>query len=711
MTPPPARSRRRSGRCRRFPALRAHGPGAPASHLALVAALVFGASPELALGQEPPDSLAPAADSVTAPPGAPADTLPPQVPDTLRGLPSDSVPGQVPDSLAQQVPDSLQQQVSDSAAVELMESLADQVPDSLADQPLDSIDPDTIPVPVMPSAVRGEALGWTNEVWEWNRTDLRSSRASELGELLALIPGTLPLRGGFYGMPRQVSAFAAGGGRIRVFWDGFEMLPGKGGVPDLARIGLGGVERVRAERTGGGMRVEIWSIEQSDPRPYTVIETGTGDLETQQFRGTFGHPRVLGGKLYVALDRMDTQGTDRQEPGTSVGYWLSYSYEPSETWGVRAEFRTMTSERDTLYLPTKVKRRDWLVRARSRLFGAAVGEVFLGNSALSADSLGPEIQIDHGQYGVRLGLSDSAFWVDGTARIQTGEGVPGSVIEARGGLASESLGGVEGTITREGWEGRGATSMIGRFWTRPFFGFSLFGSLDTGSRGVPFGPTPSLPDTIEDGGEVGESADTVSPIGAVQRFTDRTTTRLGAQFQWRGLRISSARLSVDPDSLHPLGLPPDRDGVVLAGERRSGFEVMGELPLLIEGLALRGSYQWWDEEPVLRYLPRRTWHAEIDWQRTFLASGNLEFLATVGVNGRDAMLVPLLAPEATPEDPLLQAVPWYQSWFARLQIRVLTFRIFINAENLANKVDNQDYPGRRLPLFRSFYGVRWTLWN
>jgi len=113
----------------------------------------------------------------------------------------------------------------------------------------------------------------------------------------------------------------------------------------------------------------------------------------------------------------------------------------------------------------------------------------------------------------------------------------------------------------------------------------------------------------------------------------------------------------------------------------------------------------------MRYLPKKIWKAELGWNRTFLPSQNLEFLATIGVQGRDAMFVPLEHADSTPESMLLQAVPWYQSWFARLQIRVLTFRIFITAENLSNKLDNQDYPGRVLPAFRSYYGVRWTLWN
>jgi hypothetical protein len=585
-----------------------------------------------------------------------------------------------------------------------------------------AVDFDTIPLPLMPAAVRGAALGWTNEVWEWDREALRGTRAMEMGELLSLIPGAVPLRGGDYGMPRSVSVFATGAGRIRLFWDGFEMVPLEGGVVDLARVSLAGVERVRAERTLGELRVEVWSIEQSDPRPYTVIETGTGDLRTNQFRATFGHPRVLGGKLYVAIDRLDTQGTQANEPGTSAGFWASYSFEPSETWGIRAEIRRMSSDRDTIYVPGRVGRSDWVIRGRAELWQDVVAEAFVGRSWIgksSGDSLVAFAEPSRSQYGARLGVDKPAFWGGASARVQSGEGIPSSVLELRGGFRSPQAGGVEGAVAREGWDGTSATAFQARAWTRSFLGLSLFGSLESGKRGVPWVPAapplPTPPDTTAGppmDTTVTPPMDTIPPPEPLDpRFTERSTLRLGAQFQWRGLRLSGARLSVEADSLHPLGLPTDRGGVVLPGGTRKGFEVAGQLPLLLGGLALRGNYQWWDEEPAMRYLPLRSWQAELAFERTLLQSGNLEILAAVGAQGRDPMLVPLLAPDSTPDEPTLDTVDWYQSWYGRLQIRIMTFRIYVTADNLARKDDNQDYPGRLLPISRIMYGVRWTLWN
>lgn len=73
------------------------------------------------------------------------------------------------------------------------------------------------------------------------------------------------------------------------------------------------------------------------------------------------------------------------------------------------------------------------------------------------------------------------------------------------------------------------------------------------------------------------------------------------------------------------------------------------------------------------------------------------------------MAVPLRAGPGETE-PLLE-VPFFQSWHGRLQIRVVSMRIFVDWENFAVREDNLDFPERRLPQTRAVYGIRWTLWN
>jgi hypothetical protein len=92
----------------------------------------------------------------------------------------------------------------------------------------------------------------------------------------------------------------------------------------------------------------------------------------------------------------------------------------------------------------------------------------------------------------------------------------------------------------------------------------------------------------------------------------------------------------------------------------------------------------------------------------FLESRNLEVWADVGVKGRDPMRVPQVDPDG---EPVMAEVPSFQSWYGRLQIRIVTVRIFVLWENFTIRDENQDFPGRVLPPTRALYGVRWTMWN
>ena len=102
------------------------------------------------------------------------------------------------------------------------------------------------------------------------------SGANTLSELVALVPGVIELLGGDYGTPAAVSAFGVGGGGVRVTRDGFEVLPVEGGVPDLQRIGLAGIDQVKLERNGGELLIELTSHRYVDGRPFSVVEAGTG---------------------------------------------------------------------------------------------------------------------------------------------------------------------------------------------------------------------------------------------------------------------------------------------------------------------------------------------------------------------------------------------------------------------------------------------------
>ena len=277
-----------------------------------------------ALGaQIPPDSVK--ADSLRAGPPAP-DTVP---------APSDTVPG--PPGEGASLPDSL------AAA------------DSLA---ADSV------IHNLPASDPGIPPGWIRGVWEWDAGAIMASGANTLVELLQDVPGMVPIRGGDYGTPLALTAFGAAGGGLRVIRDGFELLPLAGSVPDLSRIGLGGIARVRLERRAGGLVVRLTSHRYTAAAPLSRVEVGTGDLDTNVFRGTFADPRALGGSVALALERADTRGPGGKEVGNRNGSWLRYQLHRGDDGGVAVDFRRMGTETEVDDYAATVTRTDWAVRGR-----------------------------------------------------------------------------------------------------------------------------------------------------------------------------------------------------------------------------------------------------------------------------------------------------------------------------------------------------------
>jgi len=558
-------------------------------------------------------------------------------------------------------------------------------------------------------------VGWASGVWEWDTEALRSTRAITILELLQEVPGVVPLRAGDYGQPASATAFGSGAGRVRLYLDGIEMPPLDGGVVDLARTGLAGLDRVRVERRPGELRVHLFPLEFTDPRPYSFLEVGTGDLSTNLFRGVFGHPSAFGGNILVALDRIDTQGPGRQEPGTSSGAHVRHTLFRGERLGVAWDFRTMTSKRPRdLWRPSKVGRTDLGVRSRYEWTDWLQVGAFLRNSSLSSDTTdvtGATLEdIMNGesrsQLGAHISASRGGAWLDATYQRQGGPGWASSDQEIRGGGTRASIGGATFGVERQGWSGgENAVSYHARAWTRAVLGVSFFGEIEDGRLGVPFFVPPQLTEDPDPGEQPPKPAEVDPP--QPPSFSQGTGVRMGIEIRRRDARFGAALLSIDQDSLHALGLPTDRGGVPSAGGSRSGSEISLDLPLsgAITGLSLRGSAQFWDKTDSWPYVPERIYEGRLSLHDVFFDSESLELWVAVGARGRDPMSLPA-QPQAA-----ANIVPFQQSWYAQLQVRVSSVRLFFLWENLTVRDKNQDYLGRIQPRTRAMYGIRWTMWN
>lgn len=562
-------------------------------------------------------------------------------------------------------------------------------------------------------ALRGSrGQGWGPGVWAWDHDAIMASGATNLAELVANVPGVVTLRGGDYGTPLSVTAFGVGGGRVRVIRDGFEVVPVEGSEANLAQVGLGGIGNVRLERQPGELVIRMESLRYDDARPYSLVEAGTGDFDTNFFRGTFADPTSLGGSVALALERVDTRGPKGAEPGSNSGSWLRYELHRGDGAGLAVDFRRMGTATEVTDYPSKASRTDWTVRGRARLFEGLTGEAYWGRTTYKLDDPRDTYLTEGGrigQGGVRAAWEHEGVFANGSWRKFGGGGLPATRVDVSAGGERDALGGVAASLGRADWQGTTTTEKRVRAWTAPLLGIvSVFGSWESGRYGARTGP---LTHTVElDSAQAAAAAADTTPPPPLFHVTDRTAKRLGAQLSWRGATLAGAKVSLDADSLLPLGLTMDRGQAPLPGGKRSGWEAWASLPIpILHGLRVEGSYQEWDS--AWSYMPKRIYQGAFVYHNTFLPTGDLELWTSVGVRGHDPMDVRVWAPATDSAEAALASVPFYQSWYLHLQVRVVTVRVFVNWENFAIRRNLQDFPDRVLPITRASYGIRWNLWN
>ena len=687
--PVPRRSRRAGG------FVLVHGRAARGLLLALLA--VGGGVPVAA--QDPPDSVEVNADSAGAiadSASVPADAAPP---DSLEGGGGD-LGAEIADTVGG---DTL---VTDTLVTDTVGG------DTLVADTVDGVEADTPPrPPVFPSLPDPTPNDVVAGVWEWNRTELLGVRGQTLWELLADIPGLLVVRSGDYGYATAVFPVGYAGGGLRLYYDGVEHLPLVGSLPDLARIPLSGLESVRVVQRPGGVEVRLRRLVHADGRPASLIEAGTGDLDSNLLRATFSLPRMLGGKAALAIERLDSQG--RKDPGSLTGAWFRYGVHLGDRAGLRYEVRRMATDRVAFEdSPTKVTRSDWTLHGRAVIADGLLAEGWATGASVAVDDTAesfPFAAEARGQRGLRLTGSRGPAWARVSARFNEGDGVADRELGAELAVRAGVWGGVSATAWRESWDERIGTGYSVRGWATPHPSGALFFERGRGARSVPF-LSPLPPEEPED--------TLVEP--PTSRFTDRDERRVGARGRWRGYEATVARVWVEADSVWPTGLAFDRAGLVLPQPARRGWEVTARLPVWPEGLALTAETQFWEDAdtagaPAL-YFPDFLYRASFSFHRTYLRTGNFELWVDLGVHGRPAMHVPI--PEDAPpvgndedEDPAPQTVPFYQNWYFRLQMRVLSLNIFATIENFSLRENNQDVPGALLPVNRGMYGVKWSFWN
>lgn len=179
---------------------------------------------------------------------------------------------------------------------------------------------DTIKAPT--PAAEMPALTDLDGGYRWGRDELAASGALTLGDLLDAIPGFTVFRSGWIGSP-QVGAMIGDFQRLRIFYDGIELDaldPRNGGMLDLSFVQLWQLEEVRIERGASEVRVHLRSWRVRSTTPGTRIDIGTGDLETNGYRGYFGRRWRSGLALQVGANQFASR--DNRAAGDADGLSL-----------------------------------------------------------------------------------------------------------------------------------------------------------------------------------------------------------------------------------------------------------------------------------------------------------------------------------------------------------------------------------------------------
>ncbi len=290
----------------------------------------------------------------------------PTRPDTTRRVPADTTRRPAPDTTRRTLPDT-GALARDSGRVAR----------------------DTTPPPQLPVLPRPVAAGFSTGVWVFDREAIeRLGTAVTLAKLLETVPGIVRLHSGYYVQPEAVSALGQTAGRVQVYLDGFELAPLDGSVIDLSRIELAEIGNVRVERGLGALRVELTSLSPATAQPYAYIQALIAQPNSKLFRGVFLGPRFLFGPVAFGVERLDTDGTHRREPGDEFSAWGKWSKIWRNKGGFQAEYRTNTVHRNAIGAPTDVPwvgtfaNSDWTIRGRWQFFPGVVAEAYFGATSL-----------------------------------------------------------------------------------------------------------------------------------------------------------------------------------------------------------------------------------------------------------------------------------------------------------------------------------------
>ena len=540
------------------------------------------------------------------------------------------------------------------------------------------------PIPQLARHYFAPALGVSDGVWEWDQPALLLEANTSLADLLERIPGVFTVRTGLLIQPEAAAVFGGTANRVEVFLDGFALDPLTEASVDVGKIELANIERVRVERRIGLIRIHIETLMPKDNRTYSRVEAGVSEPEANMFRGVILAPKLFIGPMGVAIDRMDTDGFGRSEPGDQIGGWAKWSYIRGQS-GLQVEYRRVSTDRDDV-IPWAAEhtRDDLIARLRLNIRNGIVAELFGGRTTFEADTADPgeavdsvlKIDEESVQYGGRVSLSTPFVWARGGVRFRDNEALPSMQIDGAAGIRISETASVSAEVTQADWRDAGSAmwySVSGQ--VRPFAALRLFGEYTGGERGAPY------------------------LFGTTAFINELKGYRVGGELNWRAFSVGGAALRAESDSSVAFGLPFDTGATSFGAYSADGFEVSGSVALpFVRGLSATGHVTNWYKGFRGWYLPQRLYRAGLQLHTSPLPSGNLELYGRIEAVHRGEMVTPA---DSIAADNTIDAY---------VQIRIIDVRLFGRFEDIMGS-GAVEVPGREIPGPRLFYGVKWNFWN
>ena len=537
-------------------------------------------------------------------------------------------------------------------------------------------------------------------VLSWDREQLGATGALTLGDLLESVPGLTVFRTGWIGSPEQ-GAYLGDFAGLRIFYDGIELDAldrRNGGIHDLSFIQLWPLEDVRIERGAFELRVYLRSWRVRSTTPSTRVDIGTGDLQTNGYRGyfgrRFGHGQVLqvGAHQYTTRDPRGVGDADQLSLFGRVGWaargfsvdgsFLRTRRQRTEQGRTEASGRDNLTPLDATFTDTYVRAgytdtsRGWWLqltaagqahRQSARLTESSTGTGSGASKDTTTDSTAFTTQ--RPQYLAALGWSRRAISVSATARVR--EIVGAQHIS---------------TMLRGAWDTRLLT-VSGTAERRDEFGLLR---LEGSARLQPLS--------------------FVALTGAVSRsrYDDSTITGQPLAFRGEGaLRLSRMWVGVGMLSRDPARLAAPV--VFDTGFRSVGDSSATGLFVTAHGkfwkdVGLDLSAMKWSAERGFRpaYQTRSRLYVDTSWPSRF-PSGNLNILFAVTHEYRTQV------PFVLDKGAVLQSSQ-YRTIGLQLEIRLLQATLSYQFRNILNEIYAQ-VPGFITPRPTQFYGVRWNFFN